>query len=236
MGEPTQRAVVQRVRLLSPTVRELVLLPLESRISFTPGQFVSLKLPVGEHPPLTRAYSMAEPESSSGELVLAFDRVPGGLGSGHLWSLKEGDEVVLAGPYGNFTAPQPLTVDMVFVARFTGIIPVRCMIRHLLAVPPSRRVTLIYGSPTKAERIYHDEFKDLEARHGAFCYLPTVLDGSDATGEGRHPEQDMLESLWAGRKDFLPMVCGTKAFVRPLKAYLTGLGFERKEAKYESYD
>jgi len=236
MGEPTQRATVRRVRSLSPTVRELVLLPLESKISFKPGQFVSLKLPVGEHPPLTRAYSMAEPESPSGELVLAFDRVPDGLGSGHLWSLKEGDEVVLAGPYGNFTAPQPLTVDMVVVARFTGIVPVRCMIRHLLAGPPSRRVTLIYGSPTRAERIYHDEFKDLAARHGSFCYLPTVLDGSGATGEESRPEQDMLESLWAGRKDFLPMVCGTKAFVRPLKAYLTGLGFERKEAKYESYD
>ena len=236
MGEPTQRATVRRVRSLSPTVRELVLLPLESKISFKPGQFVSLKLPVGEHPPLTRAYSMAEPESPSGELALAFDRVPDGLGSGHLWSLKEGDEVVLAGPYGNFTAPQPLTVDIVFVARFTGIVPVRCMIRHLLAAPPSRRVTLIYGSPTKAERSYHDEFKDLAARYGAFCYLPTVLDGSGAAGEESRSEQDMLESLWVGRKDFLPMVCGTKAFVRPLKAYLAGRWFERKEAKYESYD
>lgn len=236
MGEPTQRAAVRRVRLLSPTVRELVLLPLESQISFKPGQFVSLKLPVSEHPPLTRAYSMAEPESPTGELVLAFDRVSGGLGSGYLWSLKEGDEVVLAGSYGNFIAPQPLAVDMVFVARFTGIVPVRCMIRHLLDVPHSRRVTLIYGSPTRAERIYHDEFKDLAARHGAFCYLPTVLDGSGGTGEESRREQDVLASLWAGRKDFLPMVCGTKAFVRPLKAYLAGLGFERKEAKYETYD
>lgn len=236
MAEPTQRAAVRRVRLLSPTVRELVLLPLESTISFKPGQFVSLKLPVSEHPPLTRAYSMAEPESASGDLVLAYDRVPDGLGSGYLWSLKEGDEVVLAGPYGNFTASPPLIVDMVFVARFTGIVPVRCMIRHLLAVPPSRRVTLIYGSPTKAERIYHDEFKDLAARHAFFRYFPTILDGSGGGGEESRLEQDVLASLWAGRKDFLPMVCGTKAFVRPLKAYLTGLGFERKEAKYETYD
>ena len=220
MGEPTQRAAVKRVRLLSPTVRELVLLPLESKISFKPGQFVSLKLPVGEHPPLTRAYSMAEPESSSGELVLAFDRVPDGLGSGYLFSSKEGDEVVLAGPYGNFIAPHPPTMDLVFVARFTGIVPVRCMIRHLLADPTSRRVTLIYGSPTKAERIYHDEFKDLAARHESFRYLPTVLDGSGGMGEESCAEQDILVSLWAGRKDFMPMVCGTKAFVRPLKAYL----------------
>src|SRR5436309_7743482 len=130
MGEPTQRAKVTRARMLSPTVRELVLLPLESKISFKPGQWVSLKLPVGERPPLTRAYSMAEPESSSGELVLAFDRVPGGLGSGYLSSVKERDELILTGPYGNFTVPRPLTVDLVLVARLTGLVPIRCVPRR----------------------------------------------------------------------------------------------------------
>src|SRR2546422_777588 len=93
MGEPTQRAKVTRARMLSPTVRELVVVPLESKISFKPGQWVSLKLPVGERQPLTRAYSMAEPESSSGELVLAFDRVPSGLGSGYLVSEPTGDKI-----------------------------------------------------------------------------------------------------------------------------------------------
>src|SRR5439155_10878377 len=122
MGEPTQRANVTRARMLSPPVRELVLMPLESKITFKAGQWVSLKLPVGERQPLTRAYSMAEPESSSGELVLVFDRVPGGLGSGYLSSIQEGDDLVLAGPYGNFTVPLPLTIDLVLVARFTGIV------------------------------------------------------------------------------------------------------------------
>src|SRR5436309_12235279 len=178
MGEPTQRANVTRARMLSPMVRELVLMPLESKISFKPGQWVSLKLPVGERQPLTRAYSMAEPESSSGELVLAFDRVANGLGSGYLVSVKEGDELVLAGPYGNFTVPLPLTVDLVLVGRFTGIVPIRCILRDLLAGPVARRVTLVYGSPMQTERIYHDELQEMAARHKAFRYLPTVLDGS----------------------------------------------------------
>src|SRR5438034_7209661 len=144
MGEPTQRTKVTRTRMLSPTVRELILMPLASKISFKPGQWVSLKLPVGERQPLTRAYSMAEPESPSGELVLAFDRVPNGLGSGYLLSVKEGDELLLAGPYGNFTVPRPLTVDLVLVSRFTGIVPIRCIVRDLLAGHVARRVTLLY--------------------------------------------------------------------------------------------
>ncbi len=236
MGEPTQRAKVTRARMLSPTVRELVLVPLGSKISFKPGQWVSLKLPVGERPPLTRAYSMAEPESSSGELVLAFDRVPGGLGSGYLSSVKEGDELILAAPYGNFTVPRPLTVDLVLVARFTGIVPIRCILRELFESPVSCQVTLIYGSPTQTEQIYHDELQELAARHKAFRYLPTVLDGSEPAGEERRTESEILASLWQGRKDFLPMVCGTKAFIRPLKTYMLELGFGRKEAKFETYD
>jgi phenol hydroxylase P5 protein len=220
----------------SPTVRELVLAPLESKISFKPGQWVSLKLPVGERPPLTRAYSMAEPESSSGELALAFDRVPGGLGSGYLSSVKEGDELILAGPYGNFMVPRTLTLDLVLVARFTGIVPIRCILRDLLAGPVSYQLTLIYGSPTQTERIYHDELQEMAARHKAFRYLPTVLDGSGQAGEERRSESEILASLWQGRKDFLPMICGTKAFIRPLKIYMSELGFGRKEAKFETYD
>src|SRR3989442_1854487 len=195
MGEPTQRANVTRARMLSPTVRELVLMPLQSKISFKPGQWVSLKLPVGERPPWTRAYSMAEPESSSGELVLAFDRVPSGLGSGYLSSVKEGDELILAGPYGRFTGPRPLTVDLVLVARFTGIVPIRCILRDLFAGPVSCHVTLIYGSPTQTERIYHDELQEMAARHNAFRYLPTVVDGSGPAGQERRADSWSLASV-----------------------------------------
>src|SRR2546426_10263399 len=206
MGEPTQRAKVTRARMVSPTVRELVLMPLQSKISFKPGQWVSLKLPVGERPPWTRAYSMAEPESSSGELVLAFDRVPSGLGSGYLSSVKEGDELILAGPYGNFTGPRPLTVDLVLVARFTGIVPIRCILRDLFEGTVSCDVTLIYGTPTQMERIYHDELQEMAGCHKAFRYLPTVVDGSGPAGEERRSESGILAALGQGGEGFLSMV------------------------------
>ena len=75
MAEATQQAAVVSVRDLTPSVRELVLLPLEQAIHFRPGQWVSLKLPVGARPPLVRAYSTAEPEAASGHLVLVFDQI-----------------------------------------------------------------------------------------------------------------------------------------------------------------
>src|SRR5207244_12135292 len=104
--------------------------------------------------------------------------VPGGLRGRYFSSVKCGHELILAGPYGNFTVPRPLTVDLVMVARFTGIVPIRCILRELFEGPVPCHVTLIYGSPTQTERIYHDELQEMAARHKAFRYLPTLVDGS----------------------------------------------------------
>lgn len=235
MAQPTQQAQVVSVRSLSPTVRELVLSPLEQKICFRPGQWVSLQLPVGEHPPLVRAYSMAEPEAPSGHLVLAFDHVPKGLGSGYLFTLKEGDRVVLSGPYGNFVVPEPLSHDLVFVARYTGIVPIRCIIKHLFMTPQSHEVTLIYGGPARAELIYHNEFTALAAAQTNFHYVPTILNRQKADGESR-PETELMASLFADRRDVFPMICGVKAFVRPLRTYFTERGFERRGLRHETYD
>jgi ferredoxin-NADP reductase len=235
----TQEAQVTEVRDLSPLVRELTLMPLGWEVSFKPGQWVSLHLPVGQHPPLLRAYSLAEPQSVSGHLVLAFDRVPRGLGSGYLFTLKTGDKVVLAGPYGKFVLPEPLTQDLLLIARYTGIVPIRCMLKYLFAgaydgdgpVPAEvqRNITLVYGSPHSEEFIYHREFVGLASRYSAFRYMPFPLGDSQ-------PVVEAIGPLVKGRRDLLPMVSGIKAFVHPLRTYLTELGFGRKEIRHETYD
>lgn len=179
---------------------------------------------------------MAEPESVSGRLVLVFDHVPGGIGSEYLCSLRVGDEIVLSGPYGSFIAPSPVTVELLLIARFTGIVPIRCILTRLFAgpvmpnsVPP--QATLIYGIPNGEEQIYDDEFRALAASGGGFRYLPTILNG-----QTRRSEIDILRSGWEGRRDFYPMVCGVKEFVRPFKAYFLERGLGRKEMKFETYD
>jgi phenol hydroxylase P5 protein len=236
MPPSVQPATLLSIRQLSPCVREFVFLPKQQRISFKPGQFVSLQLPIGPRPPLVRAYSMAEPEQASGEIVLVLDRVPHGLGSEYLFGLHEGDLVMLSGPYGNFVIPDPLTKDLLFLARYTGIVPIRCMLRDLFNRPVPFHVTLIYSSPNSQERIYHQEFLALASAHANFRYLPCVLKpAADRTREER-PEIETVTSLFGGRRDFLPLTCGIKAMVAPVRAYLKELGFDRREMRFETYD
>lgn len=232
MSPPLQPAVLLRTRMLSPRVREFVFLP-RQRIEFRAGQFVSLQLPIGPKPPLVRAYSMAELERPSGELVLALDLVPGGLGSTYLFGLQEGAEVAMSGPYGNFTIPEPLGKDLLLLARFTGIVPIRCMLQELFSRPFSRQATLVYSSPDTREQVYHEEFLALSAARANFRYLPLLLQPGEA---GDPPELEALDELAGRRREVLPVACGLKAFVGPVRASLKEMGFDRREMRFETYD
>src|SRR5712692_1908125 len=145
MPAQTQTTTIAEVHALTPDVRALVLRPPETPW-FEPGQWVSLHLPVGERPPLVRAYSLARPPDPSGTLTLCFDRVPGGLASGYLFERQVGDELTLAGALGNFKLPDPLETDLLFVGRFTGIVPIRCMLLALRERPFRQRVHLVFGA------------------------------------------------------------------------------------------
>ncbi len=234
MTELTQAAAVLSVNDLTPHVRQLVLLPTVQNIAFQPGQWVSLKLPVGAKPPLNRAYSMAAPGTSSGELTLIFDRVPGGVGSNYLYTLKPGDGTQLSGPYGNFTLPTLCDRDLVLIARYTGLVPIRCMLKHLYAQRQTATILLIAVAPAEEELLFHQELLMLAVTHPGFRYLPLVAAGGEQ--QGVDLTLSMLRPLIEGVPKVIPMLCGTKDFVRPLRTYFVEAGYDRKEVKTETYD
>jgi ferredoxin-NADP reductase len=234
MAELTQAAAVLSVDDLTPHARQLVLRPTVQHIAFQPGQWVSLKLPVGAKPPLNRAYSMAVPGTPSGELTIIFDRVPGGMGSNYLYALKPGDTVYLSGPYGNFTLPQQLDRELLLVARYTGLVPIRCILKQLYTQRQTRTTLLIAVAPAEDEFLFHEELLTLAVTHPSFRYLQVVA----AEGEQQAVDRarSMLRPLIEKAPKVIPMLCGTKGFVRPLRAYFVEAGYDRKEVKTETYD
>jgi ferredoxin-NADP reductase len=234
MAEFTQAATVLSVNDLTSHTRQLVLLPTVQTIVFKPGQWVSLKLPVGATPPLNRAYSMAVPGTPSGELTVIFDRVPGGVGSNYLYALKPGDVIHLSGPYGNFTLPQQLDRDLLFVARYTGLVPIRCMLKQLYAQRQTDTVLLIAVAPAEDEFLFHQELLTVAVTYPTFRYLSLVA--SEGEQQAVDLVRPMLRPLIEKAPKMIPMLCGTKGFVRPLRAYLVEAGYDRKEVKIETYD
>lgn len=234
MAESTQPATVLSITDLTPQVRQLVVLPKNRRILFQPGQWVSLEFPVGPKPPLNRAYSLATPGTASGELTLVLDRVIGGLGSGYLYQLRPGDEIQLSGPYGRFTIPQQLDGELLCITRFTGLVPIRCILKELYSQRQTSSTLLIAVAPAEDELLFHQELLTLAVTRPGFRYLPLVAAGGEQ--QAVDLTLSMLDPLVKNAPKAIPMLCGTKGFVLPLRAYFVQAGYDRKEVKTETYD
>jgi len=230
-GGEVRTATVTAARLLGAHVRELTLRSTGEPLAFAPGQWLSLRLPVGERPPLVRAYSLAEPTSQDGTLVVCFDKVEGGEGSGYLWEVDDGATVEFTGPLGNFTLPDG-DAPLLLLARFTGVVPFRAMLLALERGDAlSRPVCLIHAAAEPDELTYGDELTALAGRAPWFEYVPIV--GADADDPTR-----LLPDGWpADGSPFVPMVCGVREFTKPLRDLLMERhGFERRAVKVENYN
>jgi len=236
MPARTHRSTVIATEWLSPDVVQLTLSPPGEAYDFQPGQWAPFHLPIGPRPPLIRPYSFAEPPRDDGALVFALDRVEGGAGSDYLCERAPEDPLTLADPLGNFTLPEPLPAELLLVARFTGIVPIRCMLRALAKLPERPRTRLVYGMPNARELVYHAEMLALAAIADWFEYHPTLL-APDASWDGPvGDELAIVAGLPATPGETHPMICGRRAFTHELRAHFMDRGFERRAVKLENYD
>jgi len=230
------RAVVERVHEWTPRTRSLFLaIGGGDRMPFRAGQFVSLELPIGDHPPLVRPYSLASmPDDPL--LEICVDRVPGGVGSTYLFSLARGAAVAFKGPFGTLTADTPRTGDAVFIAGGTGIAPLRPIVRQVLAAggPP---VHVVHGAATEEELLFRDELHALVDAHPGCTWKP-VLEGA-AAAAGEHPTLERLvfdrfvDADGDRTRQFWIAAVGD--VVRRLREALRGAGYERRAVRYEQW-
>jgi len=166
-----------RIRLLDPDTLE-----------FVAGQYVQLQAPAyGDNPdPVYRAYSMASPPSDSHVIELIIRLVPGGICTTWVFEmLKEGDEVLLNGPYGDFRLSDSQR-EMIWIAGGSGMAPFWSIIRHMDEKGIARKCTYFFGANKKRDMFLVDEFRAIEKKHDWFTFVPALSDpaaGSDWDGE-----------------------------------------------------
>jgi len=156
-----------------------------------------------------RAYSMASYPAEGREIMLnvrvatpPFDRakndwmdVNPGIASSYIFSRKEGDKVVISGPYGEFFINESES-EMLYVGGGAGMAPMRSHLYHLFrTLQTGRKVSYWYGGRSKRELFYTEHFRALERDFPNFkFYLALsepmeednwkVKDGIDGEGDG----------------------------------------------------
>jgi len=153
----------------------------------------------------TRAYSMASYPEEEGMIMLnvriasppwdrannCWKKVPPGIMSSYIFNLKDGDEVTISGPFGEFFARETKK-EMVFVGGGAGMAPMRSHIfDQFRRIKTDRKVTFWYGARSFREAFYVDHFDRIQTENENFEWHIALSDPveeenwDDASSEAR---------------------------------------------------
>lgn len=220
----------------SDTKRYWIEVPELTSFDFTPGQFVTLDLPIHEKPNKRwRSYSIASNPDGTNvfELVIVLNKE--GAGTPWLWTnVTIGSELTFRGAQGVFVLHEPIEKDLFLICTGTGIAPFRSMVRDIKKNNKQHKnIYLIFGCRTKDTLLYYPELKQLQDELPGFHYIPTL---SREQWEGRsgyvHP---VYEELLADKRDAGFFLCGWRGMIDEAKKRITDMGYDRKAIHQEIY-
>ena len=191
-----------------------------------------------------RAYSMA---SYPGEEHIKFNiriatppekKLPWGICSSYTFSLKEGDEVRLSGPFGESHMIHD-DRELVFLIGGAGSSFGRSHILDLfINKKTKRKVTLWYGARSLKENIYEEEYRALDAEHENFTYRLVL---SEPAKEDECPRDDPVQTGYLFKafeigqlkkmdepENCLYYVCGPPLHNQSVMKLLDNYGVERE--------
>lgn len=187
-----------------------------------------------------RNYSMAtNPEKDSHlkfniRIALSPDinTIGAGTGSSYAFSLKEGDEVTLNGPFGDFLIKESKR-EMIYLGGGAGMAPIRSHLSHLFDTQKTdRKVSFWYGARSRNDLFYNDYFNSLEKEHANFSFNVALSEASEVDKWNGHTgfiPQCLLEHYLSSHpkpNEIEYYLCGPPAMVQAAQKMLASLGVE----------
>jgi len=210
-----------------------------------------LALEVSSARPTTRAYSLANKPDEQGLAVLdvriatpppsAPPGVPPGIVSSWIFSLRPGDEVRMAGPFGNFQAERS-DREMVFVGGGAGMAPMRAHVfDQLERLRTDRRISFWYGARSRRELFYVEDFDRLAAEHENFEWTVALSeprpddDWQGATGFIHEVLRDRYLADHPAPEDCEYYLCGPPLMVASTRSLLDELGVPPEQVRFDDF-
>lgn len=216
----------------TPSIVELRLRPLGGAMRFWPGQYVTVHRPGAPRP---RAYSLAGAPRPDGELTLQVARQESGETSTWLHSIvREGDALLLSGPYGTFIGDPSVETPVLCLAAGSGLAPILSLAEAALRRGYAAPVTLMF-SARRAEDLYCRGLVEFwQQRYRNFRYLPTLTrDEQPGVQHGRIPE--ILPAHFPDLRDYSVFIAGSPAFVDACVAAAGRCGAPRERIHTEGF-
>ena len=168
-------------------------------------------------------------------------KIPPGQVSSYIFDLKEGDEVTISGPYGEFYLEHS-DAEMVFIGGGAGMAPLRSHIFQLFkAEKTKRKVSFWYGGRSKKELFYMEEFEKLEQEHENFTFHvalsePQPEDNWEGdTGFIHLVLYDKYLKDHPAPEDIMYYMCGPPMMTVSVLEMLDNLGVEKENIRFDDF-
>ncbi|MDC7233524.1 MAG: 4Fe-4S binding protein [Spirochaetales bacterium] len=231
-GENRRRfdTVLAASRLLADDVREFTFQLKDNDISFTPGQFILVR--IQNEPEMFRAFSVSRFNSEARQISVTVKKAPRGFGTDILFNqFEDGMDVVLEGPVGDELILDEDSRKAVFVGGGIGITPFLPLVQDAVEDGAIDEVKLIYGVNKENEILYREEFEALEKKHDKFEFIKVVAFDDKWKGE-KGFVTDVMERL--DLDDRVIYMCGPKPMINASLNKLEQLGVAEEAIRYES--
>jgi ferredoxin-NADP reductase len=222
---------VEDIKCENKNVFTLKLKP-EKRIVFKAGQFCLIYMKVNgnyEKRPFTIS-------SSPYDETLDFTIKLHGEFTNTLTKLKKNDEVIVEGPFGNFTIEDD-EKNLFFIAGGIGITPFISMIRERIHSRKRQKITLIYAAKTKEDIVFKEELENIKEEWFKKLY---VLSQEKVEEEGYlhgRINREIIEKFVNTNeiKNTIFYLCGPIQMVKDMKEILINIGVDKNNIKFEIF-
>ncbi|UVE94592.1 ferredoxin--NADP reductase [Dietzia sp. B32] len=133
----------------------------EDDFRYTPGQFLTLRIPSDRTGSVARCYSLSSSPTQDARLKVTVKRTIDGYGSNWLCDNAEaGMSMHVLAPSGIFT-PKNLDQDFILLAAGSGVTPVMSILKSALA-QGTGHIVMVYANRDERSIIFKDELQKLQ--------------------------------------------------------------------------
>jgi len=202
---------------------------------FVAGQFLAVRVRADgrDH---VRCYSISSAPHERGFLEISVKRQ--GLVSHTLHAtLRPGCLATLKAPAGSFTYPADDDRGLLLIAGGIGITPVLSMLRHAVAVEPSRPVTLLYSAQSVEALAFNGEIRQLARRHPQVrAYFAITRGGGAPDMYPGRIDESLIQASVPDVPHSVAMICGPQPMIDGLRRTLTSLGMPASQVRSEVFE
>lgn len=203
---------------------------LSERFAYTPGQFLTLRIPSDLTGSVARCYSLASSPHTDDKPKVTIKRTVDGYASNWVCdNLKAGDTIEVLPPSGVFT-PKNLDEDLLLFAAGSGITPVMSILKSALA-RGNGRIVVVYANRDHESVIFARELRELADKNPQRVVVIHWLEALQGL-----PTADAFAALVAPYTSYEAFMCGPKPFMDRVHDALGQLGVPRNRTHAEVFN